>query len=283
MALPASGAITFNNVNVELGLSGTATISLNDAAVRALFGKASGAISMSDGYGKSSVTYYIARVSPLYSGSDAAFYGNDILPLVSCNEIILQGPPGNQTGACCCSPGYWGLMKTNLAYGSVVHFSAGGSPGRSYSPRRINYSPTVGTGTLYMFGYSNLNQPRLIEFTKSNLNMQASASHKAITTFTNGSGFNQVTNAVGPFFNEYDSSGNLYMGIFLAKPVSAGECSYNMYYPLISKYSSGGGGSHQWTRMIGNTTASSYTQVMAGDLSISLRAVNFKVKGSYAY
>ena len=54
MALQGSGAISFNDVNVELGLSGTATISLNDAAVRTLFGVASGAISMSNGYGKSS-------------------------------------------------------------------------------------------------------------------------------------------------------------------------------------------------------------------------------------
>ena len=53
MTLPASGAITFNNINVELGLSGTAQIDLNAAAVRTLFGKASGAIAMSDGYGKS--------------------------------------------------------------------------------------------------------------------------------------------------------------------------------------------------------------------------------------
>jgi hypothetical protein len=54
MALPSSGAISFNAINVELGLSGTAQISLNDGAVRTLFGVASGAISMSDGYGKSS-------------------------------------------------------------------------------------------------------------------------------------------------------------------------------------------------------------------------------------
>jgi hypothetical protein len=54
MALPSSGAISLNNVNVELGLSGTAQISMNDAAVRGLFGVASGAISMSNGYGKSS-------------------------------------------------------------------------------------------------------------------------------------------------------------------------------------------------------------------------------------
>ena len=40
-------------VNTELNLSSTATISLNDSAVRTLFGVSSGQISMSDGYGKS--------------------------------------------------------------------------------------------------------------------------------------------------------------------------------------------------------------------------------------
>ena len=52
MALPASGAISLNQVNVELGLSGTAQISLNDSVVRVLFDVASGQISMSNGYGK---------------------------------------------------------------------------------------------------------------------------------------------------------------------------------------------------------------------------------------
>lgn len=52
MTLPASGAISLNQVNVELNLSGTAQISLNDSVVRNLFGVGSGAISMSDGYGK---------------------------------------------------------------------------------------------------------------------------------------------------------------------------------------------------------------------------------------
>ena len=52
MALPSSGQITLNQVNVELGLSGTAQIGMNDSAVRTLFGIASGEIEMSDGYGK---------------------------------------------------------------------------------------------------------------------------------------------------------------------------------------------------------------------------------------
>ena len=53
MTLPASpNSISLSQVNTELGLSSTAQISLNDSAVRTLFGKASGAIAMSDGHGK---------------------------------------------------------------------------------------------------------------------------------------------------------------------------------------------------------------------------------------
>jgi len=64
MTLPASGnPISFSQVDVELGFSSTAQISLNDTAVRTLFGVASGAIGMNTGYGKAncaapgSVTY----------------------------------------------------------------------------------------------------------------------------------------------------------------------------------------------------------------------------------
>jgi hypothetical protein len=53
MALPASGAISLSDVNTELTLGATTTISLNDTTVRTLFGVASGAIDMNTGHGKS--------------------------------------------------------------------------------------------------------------------------------------------------------------------------------------------------------------------------------------
>ena len=57
MTLPTSGnPISFSQVDVELGLSATAQISMNDTAVRTLFGVASGAIGMSCGLGKSNTS-----------------------------------------------------------------------------------------------------------------------------------------------------------------------------------------------------------------------------------
>jgi hypothetical protein len=65
MTLPVSGAISLNAVNTELRRSATATISLNDAAVRTLFARASGSVGLGNGYGKQ------YRVAPtvVYSSS----------------------------------------------------------------------------------------------------------------------------------------------------------------------------------------------------------------------
>lgn len=74
MALPSSGnSISLNQVNVELGLSGTTTISMNQTSVRNLFQKASGAISMSDGHGKSNATALTRGFNGVYGSNNVEF------------------------------------------------------------------------------------------------------------------------------------------------------------------------------------------------------------------
>ena len=61
MALPSTGALSFSDINTELGVSSTTLRALNDAAVRTLFGQASGAVDMNTGHGKSN------RTSPTFT------------------------------------------------------------------------------------------------------------------------------------------------------------------------------------------------------------------------
>lgn len=70
MTLPVSGAISLRDVNVELDLPAGNAISLNDAAVRTLFGKASGAISLIDGYGKTNPTFGFDTTADILVVSD---------------------------------------------------------------------------------------------------------------------------------------------------------------------------------------------------------------------
>ncbi len=53
MTLPASGEISFNMINVELGKAGNASLTINDSNARTLAGKPSGTISLDDFHGKS--------------------------------------------------------------------------------------------------------------------------------------------------------------------------------------------------------------------------------------
>lgn len=67
MTLPASGAISFNDVNVELGHSGTTTLTMNDSDIRKLFGRpdSSTSIAMNQGYSK-----YNSEAFSLNSGNN---------------------------------------------------------------------------------------------------------------------------------------------------------------------------------------------------------------------
>jgi len=77
MTLPASGAISLRDVNVELGLPIGNPISLNDTAVRTLFGKPSGSISLTDGYGKSSSVFGFDTANTIYVQNSSDGEGGD--------------------------------------------------------------------------------------------------------------------------------------------------------------------------------------------------------------
>lgn len=87
MTLP-TGQISMSQVNVELGRSGTAQISLGESAVRTLAGVASGTISMSNLQGKSNVSWSpdggASAGSPVYLTSDVAF--EDAVITITCSQ-----------------------------------------------------------------------------------------------------------------------------------------------------------------------------------------------------
>ena len=58
MTLPTSGTITMGMVKTELGLSSSTVLTLTDSRVRTLFGKPTGVIKLTDGYGKSNIVAY---------------------------------------------------------------------------------------------------------------------------------------------------------------------------------------------------------------------------------
>jgi hypothetical protein len=73
------GATTGQSINLELGVSATALASIDSTSFRNLAGVASGAISLSNFYGKSSTTYYFMRVTTTlpYALSDYMGHGVD--------------------------------------------------------------------------------------------------------------------------------------------------------------------------------------------------------------
>ena len=136
MTLPASGAISLNQVNVELGNSGTTAINMNSADVRGLFGVASGAIAMSDGYGKSSVTFY---------GSRGVFAGGESSNVM---DYITIATTGNATdfGDLTVARGHC----DGLSNGSRGVFGGGGDGGAASNV--IEYITIASTGNATDFG-----------------------------------------------------------------------------------------------------------------------------------
>lgn len=162
MALQTSGAISLSDINVELKLSAAATISLNDSAVRGLFGKASGVISLSDGYGKSASfvkTLTIAANTQNYNIRSAAIAaGWDEVTPANVTVVINAGV---YVGAS--STANFGITTGSFPAGSVItivnngyvvgcggaggqggsKYGSGGSGGSGGSAISMNYPVTI--------------------------------------------------------------------------------------------------------------------------------------------
>lgn len=149
MALPASGAISLNAVNVELNRAGTTQISLNEAAVRTLFAISSGQIAMSDGYGKSaSGVPYVNGYSA--TPSNICYYSENRNTSISWNvssgglpiTVYLQRAPYNTCswgwanggsaigtmstlGGFSINPASWHTGNVNMAYRLILINSSG--------------------------------------------------------------------------------------------------------------------------------------------------------------
>jgi hypothetical protein len=125
MVLP-TGTISMANVNVELARSSTATISLNESAVRGLAGIASGTISMNDLRGKSAGTPTISNKSSTANGLayDSGQSSASIIHYFYSNRTYLiegsaEGFPDNSSY----SVGDLGFQTDWLSGGSASDYS----------------------------------------------------------------------------------------------------------------------------------------------------------------
>jgi len=131
MTLPV-GQISMNQVNVELGNSGTAQISLNQAAVRTLAGVPTGQIAMSNLQGKSNASYVSA------SGGTVTQSGSYKIHTFNGNGTFTVNAVGNEAG----SDTVDYLVIAGGGSGGNVLGAGGGAGGR-----RIDF-PNTGTAGL---------------------------------------------------------------------------------------------------------------------------------------
>jgi hypothetical protein len=154
MTLPASGAISFNAINVELGVAGTTTANINQASYRTLAGVPSGTIALSNFYGKSnraaiSYTYSASTANASLNVTSIGGYSagtSDIT--ITVNAGIYLYSTGTGTPGLTLSGGSSGDTITLVNNGYIM--GMGGAAGNARGPAT---SPTNG-GTALQLGFA---------------------------------------------------------------------------------------------------------------------------------
>jgi len=204
MALNASGPISLGgatsgeSINLELGLSGTAQISLNDSVVRTLLGVASGAISLNDAYGKSSAAYFMA----LKTSNRATTFGSNYGLVDSSGNIYMVYDNGFSASIYLLSLTSAGATTLHKSNGTHAYYG-------SFSPTSFDAS-----GNVVLFNI------RDVASFATNLNINF---WKYFTPTDSGSNYNGlITSAVK------DSAGNIYATRGFDFSYCGGFC--NTYY-----------------------------------------------------
>ena len=137
MAIVSSGPVSFRDINVELGRSPTATISLGDTAVRSLLGIGSGVISLNNAYGKSS------RTSPdIFTTAGTFAY---VIPSYNTLTVEMWGGGGGG-GATSGTAGGSGGATSGSGFGAIADGGGGGGcPQGAY--RSIGSAGSGGTAS----------------------------------------------------------------------------------------------------------------------------------------
>ena len=157
MALNSSGTMSMGgstagqSINLELGYSATATISLNDTAARTLAKIASGTISLSDFYGKSNYPNWSGSMSRTGgTGTVATHYGTGGKDLYgtyggySMGTITYTGPST-----------FTGFHNPGVYAGSFIWTSSGGLGYGSAMDEALDCNPnhTYYTANNYIHGF----------------------------------------------------------------------------------------------------------------------------------
>ena len=170
MTLPSSGAISLNEIHIEAGGSSGTTASINDADIRALIGKSSGAtMSFSEWYGASSAftTSCTPANVPYYrgfaeQGSLSNTYSRAVSPSSDSGSLGAQGGwiPNSNSIAWVVSQfqAQYSPGQTNTAYIKLFFRDSTLSTSVARTSQAPSYSYSWPMGTVTLASDSNFTQ-----------------------------------------------------------------------------------------------------------------------------